>query len=133
MTSPITVTCDYCGGDALLTDSAEVYDGRSFGLIWLCRPCKAYVGCHRGTEKPLGRLANAELRGWKIKAHAAFDALWKGKMRRDQCNKKTARNAGYKWLAKALEIDFADCHIGMMDVQMCKRVIEVCSSIGVAA
>ena len=31
----------------------------------------AYVGVHKGTDKPLGRLANAELRYWKKRAHAA--------------------------------------------------------------
>jgi len=79
------VICPYCGKNAVLTDSAVVYHGRSYGMIWLCRPCWAYVGTHKNSRKhaPLGRIANAELRDWKKKVHAAFDPLWKdGEMSR---------------------------------------------------
>lgn len=122
------VVCPYCDVDAVLMDSAEVYNGRSHGNIWLCMNCRAYVGVHKNDDmnRPLGRLANAELREWKKKAHAAFDPLWKGKMRRDNCSKGKARKAGYTWLAKQLGIPFDECHIGMFDVDMCKRVVEVC-------
>ena len=116
----VRVVCPYCSGRAEYTDSAEVYRGRSYGMIWLCRPCFAYVGCHKGGDKPLGRLANAELRAWKQKAHRAFDPMWKGK--------KTSRGQAYLWLAEKLQIDRADCHIGMFDVEACKRVVELCSS-----
>lgn len=119
------LTCPYCKAKAEFVDSAEIY-GRSYGMIYLCRPCDAYVGVHKGTEKPLGRLANAELREWKIKAHAAFDPLWKRKMIRDNCRKQVARGKGYKWLAGQLEINCSDCHIGMFDVKMCKKVIDIC-------
>ena len=66
------ILCDYCGRQAEYVDSAEIYNGKSYGMIYLCRPCKAYVGVHRGSDKPLGRLADAELREWKKRAHAAF-------------------------------------------------------------
>jgi hypothetical protein len=124
-----TVVCPYCGKDAVLVDSAEVY-GRSYGLIYLCRPCKAWVGVHKGTEKPLGRLANKELREAKKAAHAAFDPLWRAKIRRDGCSKSQARKAGYSWLAKQLGIHFSECHIGMFDVDLCEKVIAVCRAVG---
>ena len=72
--------CPYCGSAVELKDSAVVYHGRSYGPIYLCSrwpECDAYVGVHKGTERPLGRLANAELREWKKRAHAAIDDLWK--------------------------------------------------------
>lgn len=89
------VVCPYCHAEAVLVDSAEVYS-RSYGNIWLCRPCHAWVGVHTndGLNRPLGRLADTELREWKQRAHAAFDPLWKGKMRRDGCSKGQARAAG---------------------------------------
>jgi hypothetical protein len=122
-------TCPYCGNPAILTDSAEVYSGHSYRMIWLCRPCDAYVGTHRNSKnhEPLGRLANAELRAWKVKAHAAFDPLWRTKMRRENCTKQEARQAGYRWLAKQLSITVEECHIGCFDVEMCRRVVEICS------
>ena len=85
------VYCDYCGREAEFVDSKIIY-GKSYGKIYLCRNCMAYVGVHKGTDKPLGRLANAELRNWKKAAHAAFDPLWKyGRFRGH-------RNAAYGWV-----------------------------------
>ena len=140
----MTVTCPYCNAPAVLTDSAEVYHGNSFGMIWLCRPCQAWVGVHKGTDKPLGRLANKELRDWKMRAHAVFDPIWEAKLRHRRAGgagksgrasggpsykKAYARGAGYKWLAQQLGIDKKDCHIGMFDVETCKRVVEMCQPI----
>ncbi len=105
--------CPYCTEPSVLIDSAEVYGGRSFGPIYLCRPCRAWVGCHPDTTTPLGRHANADLRKAKIAAHNALDPLWK-------------RKAAYAWLAEQLGIDRDDCHVGMFDVAQCERVVEVC-------
>ncbi len=126
-TEPRYVVCPYCGEEARLADSAEVYS-RSYGMIWICVPCRAWVGVHKGDGKnrPLGRLANAELREWKMRAHAAFDPMWKAKVRRDECSKGRARGAGYKWLAEKLGVPVDECHIGMFDVDVCRRVVEVC-------
>lgn len=84
----------------------------------------AYVGCHKGTNKPLGRLANAELRHWKQKAHSAFDPLWQhGRF-------KGRRKAAYAWLAKEMHLPEAETHIGMFDVSQCKRVIQIINERG---
>lgn len=115
----MTITCDYCGSPATLEDSKVVY-GKSYGPIYICRCVPgdiAYVGCHKGTEEPLGRLANLNLRQWKIKAHWAFDPLWKKGL--------ISRGRAYRWLADELGIPKEECHIGMFDVQMCKRVVEL--------
>lgn len=37
------------------------------------------------------------------------------------------RRAGYRWLAARLGIPEDQCHIGMFDVAMCRRVIEICT------
>ena len=91
-----SLACQYCGADAVLTSSAEIYGGRDYGKIYICRPCGAYVGCHKGTEVPLGTLANEELRAARKAAHAAFDPIHKkGYKRRDRA---------YWWLAEKLNI-----------------------------
>lgn len=113
---PGYVMCPYCKRRAQLVDSKEVYD-RSYGMIFLCRPCQAWVGCHKGTKRPLGRLANAELRQWKSKAHLYFDRSWRGK--------KKSRGRAYELLAEKLNIDQEDAHIGMFDVEQCKKVVEL--------
>ena len=94
--------------------------------FWRCLPCDAYVGCHKqgigygdGT-RPMGRLAKADLRIAKRKAHAAFDSVWKdGKMyRRD----------AYAWLADAIGMPVDQTHIGEFDVGLCNDVIDACAS-----
>ena len=112
------VYCPYCGRRAEYVDSKCVY-GKSYGMIYLCRNCMAYVGVHKGTDQPLGRLANAELRYWKKRAHAAFDPLWKyGRFR-------GRRNAAYAWLAEKMGLPREKTHIGMFGVAECRRVIQI--------
>ena len=69
------VICDYCGTPADFVDSSVVYHGHSFGMIYLCPRCGAYVGVHKGSDKPLGRLANSELRNWKRQLMQHLTAL----------------------------------------------------------
>lgn len=122
-----TVKCPYCHSNAKLVDSHQVYH-RSYGMIWLCQPCDAYVGVHKESRnyKPLGRLANQELRKCKIKAHRYFDPLWQNKMVRDKCSKTKARQSGYAWLAKKLGLTVVGCHIGQFNVKQCRKVVEIC-------
>lgn len=118
---PLTVHCPYCRRNAQLVSGTTIYPHRpdlAEKRFWRCGSCDAYVGCHEGTTKPLGRLANAELRAWKQRAHAAFDPIWQdGNMRRERA---------YGWLARQLGISRPTCHIGMFDVEMCQKVVEVC-------
>lgn len=112
--------CPYCGSKPELIDSAEIYNGQSYGRAFICRPCNAYVSCHFGTETPKGRLANAELRQLKIEAHNVFDKIWKQKYKR-------GRYQAYYWLSKQLQRPFDLTHIGMMDEETCRKTIEVCT------
>ena len=116
------VNCDYCGKTARFVTGEKIYPHRSdlYNLqFYLCEECNAYVGCHKNSNgKPLGRLANAELRKMKSAAHAAFDPIWK--------NGKISRNEAYKLLAKSLKIDREKCHIGMFDIETCREVIAWC-------
>ena len=116
------VHCEYCGNQAKLVTGKEIYPHRSdlFKLrFYQCSPCDAYVGTHKGTIKPLGRLADKELRTWKSEAHKAFDPLWKsGKMKRSRA---------YAWLASQLCIPTNKCHIGMFDISTCRKVVALCS------
>lgn len=116
-----TVYCDYCGTLAEFVDSKVVY-GRSYGMMYLCPKCKAYVGVHKGTDIPLGRLADAELRKWKNEAHRAFDPLWQiGPFRKK-------RNAAYEWLAEQMNLPVEETHIGMFDIEKCQLAIQICNN-----
>lgn len=119
----------YCNDPATMVKGDRIYLGRpdlAHLNFWLCAPCSAWVGCHRanpghgrdGTE-PLGRLANADLRAAKQRAHAAFDPYWK--------NGGLARADAYAWLAASLGIPKDACHIGLFDLEMCRRVVQICT------
>jgi endogenous inhibitor of DNA gyrase (YacG/DUF329 family) len=101
------VYCPYCGKPALSVTGEKVYPHRKD--LWkkqffLCSPCEAYVGCHEQSGKPLGRLANAELRRAKKDAHSAFDPSWQS------CS--VTRTEAYAWLAEAMHLQKHQCHIG---------------------
>lgn len=128
----MSCTCPYCGKPAKLVDGLAIYPRRSDLAelrFWKCGPCDAYVGCHKRGARigrnrisdgtvPLGRLANAELRTWKSRVHEVFDPIWNGG--------GMTRNAAYAWLAHKLGIHQSDCHVGMFDVEQCKRAVLIC-------
>lgn len=119
------LVCPYCGRNAVMTTSKRVYQGRDYGLIYLCPDypnCDSYVGCHKGTANPLGRMADPVLRKAKTLAHRAFDPLWADPRNKVFRNRKEA----YRWLAERLGLDERDCHVGMFDVAACEKVVEVC-------
>lgn len=108
------VQCPYCGGAAELVDSVEVYKVQTYGKIWLCRPCVAYVGVHRKSGAPLGTLADRETRRLRIELHALIDPPWKRKL--------VSRTEVYAVLRKELGMDEEDCHVSRWDAETCRRV-----------
>ena len=121
---PEKVLCDYCNERTNLVDSSEVYNGKSYGLVYYCEPCEAWVGVHKGTTHPLGRLANKELRAAKMAAHRAFDPTWYVKGRSSTLNNRARRKA-YSNLVHRLGIEPSKCHIAMFDPETCQRVIDL--------
>ena len=89
------VICPYCGKRAEYIDSEEIY-GISYGMIYLCRGCCAYVGCHRGSKRPLGQLADANTRKRRHRAHSCFDWLWR--------KRYFSRGGAYRWLAEQMGV-----------------------------
>lgn len=120
------VNCPYCDGLAHLVSGMVIYPTRkdlAFLKFWLCSDDShewAYVGCHQGGSIPLGRLATSELRRAKSKTHRAFDPLWK--------DKHMSRAEAYLWLSQKLNIPRVECHIGMFDLNLCKRAEMVASN-----
>ena len=114
--------CPYCGKKPEYVDDSIIY-GKSYGMMYYCEDCDAYVGVHSdGSKRPLGRLANAELRLEKRKAHFYFDQLWEKAIKQGR-SKLEARNSAYDWLCNELDIPRKFTHIAMFDVDLCKRVV----------
>lgn len=113
--------CPYCGKEARAVTGATIYPHAPHlhaKHFWYCQKDDAYVGCHRDSYVPLGRLANAELREMKKRAHQAFDPLWKRQI--------MGRSEAYAWLSKAMGIPAVHTHIGMFDEKQCQTCIDVC-------
>lgn len=129
MTDQAAPICPYCNTPSVFVTGATIYPWMKHLAdkpMYQCPKCTdVYVGCHEGTTKPLGRLADAKLRQAKQHAHAVFDPLWEAKVARGM-DKGKARGLGYRWLAVQLGIKPEDCHIGMMDVETCMRVVLIC-------
>lgn len=135
--------CPYCGNKPKLVDSSVIY-GTSYGPIYYCKDCDAYVGVHKGSEQSLGRLANKELRKAKKLAHHYFDQLWHRKIGKIIISKvnnnedviiskkekskirRKARNEAYNWLSQKMELPSEYTHIGMFNITRCEEVIELC-------
>lgn len=112
-------TCDFCNGPVVKTSNAEIY-GKEFGngMCYLCRNCKASVGTHNN-GKPLGILANREMRALKKCCHELFDYVWRfGGL---------TRSGAYTILSEKLGIDRKDCHFGHFGIDMLHKSIKVLS------
>lgn len=111
--------CPYCKNPPkLFKDSTPIY-GKDYGPVWACLPCQAWVGCHPGGIKPLGRLAKKPLRMLKHQVHEVFDKTWQYKLFR-------SRRQAYKWLSKQLDIPEKYTHVGMFNEETCKKAIIIC-------
>jgi hypothetical protein len=117
----MTKQCPYCGGKVILADSARIYNGQSYGLVYICsnygHGCDAFVGVHKGTKRPLGTLANNELRNLRKRCHFKFDELWK--------SGKATRKEAYHWLHEVMELSKRQAHIAKFDVQQCEQFLKL--------
>ena len=116
--------CRYCGGVIRLVPAWTVYGestdrlGKQGEMIYQCQNCNARVGCHRGTTRPLGNVANEVLRLKRVETHQAFDAFWK--------QRRMSRTRAYQWLAEQLGLPEGGAHIGEFEMDQCQRVIALC-------
>lgn len=111
--------CPYCKVGTQLITGKDVYPHRPdlyAKKFWSCPRCYARVGCHGNTNKPLGRLANKELRDLKSAAHAAFNPLYIDGI-------IESRTKAYKWLAEQMQMTRKQCHIGKFNEDECRQVV----------
>lgn len=110
-------TC-YCGSSMNLRESR-------YGKFWGCArwpACDGKVGCHPGTDTPLGFPAGPETRQARIDAHDALDALW-------QPLGKRWRGRAYRFVADGIEFD-GDLHMGESDLETCQKIVAFARDLG---
>lgn len=116
--------CRYCGGTVKLVPAKTIYGNSTLRLgledesIYLCQNCNARVGCHKGTKRPLGNLANEVLRLKRMETHSIFDAFWK--------NGVMSRTQAYRWLSEQMGLSEECTHIGSFEMDACEQVIRLC-------
>ena len=119
--------CPYCNCKTVLVSDKEIYGpGSKYGgKYYRCiLNSDHYVGTYSDNIKSLGRLADKELRGWKMKGHKTFDPLWKEKPKII-----VSQSVAYSWLAKSMNLDIEKTHFGMFTVDQCKKAIKHCSNL----
>ena len=107
----------YCEAPARLRHS-------KYGPFWGCTrwpECDGTVGCHPGTTRPLGVLADKSTRQARIRAHEALDGLW------EPLGKKY-RSVAYRMLAIEMGVD--EAHMGEMSREECRLVVEWAEAVG---
>jgi hypothetical protein len=112
-----SLICNHCGKEAVWVENKEIY-GRNYGdsyMVWWCKPCDAFVGCHKNTRVPKGRfLAKRELREARKLAHSIIDPLWK--------SGRYSRNKVYMELARAFK---RQVHVGDTETpEECHEIIK---------
>ena len=114
----------YCHANASLRPASVVYglNRRSQGkFLYLCDrwpACDAYVSAHDRTHRPMGTLANGDLRHKRILAHRALEQL--------RQSRHMEKWEVYIWLQAKLGLDKRQTHIGQFSEWMCDEVVRLC-------
>lgn len=109
--------CPYCKSKTKIISEKEIYGreykGRKMIACVNFPKCDSYVGCD-DEGIALGRLADKELRNEKKRAHDHFDVIWR--------NNYMTRSETYAELSEFLNIPSQYTHIGMFNIDTCKKV-----------
>ena len=118
------IHCPYCGSLATLRPASVIHglsDISAGTYLYVCRrwpACDAYVSAHGRTHRPMGTLANGDLRHKRILAHRALEQL--------QQSRHMEKWEVYIWLQAKLGLDERQAHIGQFSEWMCDEVVRLC-------
>lgn len=127
-----TPACPSCHQRAELVSGYDIWPDRQDlweKPIYRCGPCDTRVGCHPGTKRPLGPMADAELRRARMLLHEQrLDPIWKGAIvaggyepedpKARAIITRTARSRVYKWLGAQMGIEF---HTATLTLDQCRQ------------
>ena len=121
----IPTICRYCGGEVRLVSASKVNGPAAAARLGIerqsfyqCQNCNARVGCHPGSTRPLGNLANEALRMKRMEPHHVFASFWK--------ERGMSRTQAYKWMAKKMRLSEELAHIGGFEIDRCQKLIKLC-------
>ena len=117
--------CPYCGGLAGLRPAEYVYGERNLNpdnYLYVCSgypSCDSYIGVHKKSMRPMGTLANGDLRHKRIEAHRALNKVVQAGV--------MTKHGAYIWLQNRLCLREKDMHIGMFSEYRCEETIRECN------
>jgi hypothetical protein len=114
-----TISGPECHGPCALVMGDSIYPNRpklAAKAYWVCSTCKARVGCHPGTTKPLGTPADSSTRAARARAHSALDPLWRSGW--------MTRSDAYAWAGKTLDVH--PFHVGTLNREQCEDLVLAC-------
>jgi hypothetical protein len=116
-----TVRCPYCAAAAVLRDGSYVHgEMNRGGKLYVCArfpACNAYVGAY-ANHKPMGTLADGNLRHKRIETHRLFDRLWKQGI--------MSRSGAYNWMRAKFGMSADQAHIAQFSEYMCEALMTEC-------
>jgi hypothetical protein len=122
----MTLWCCGCQREveAVCATGGEIYPHRTDlhkKRFWRCPTCGNYVGCHPGSEKPLGNIPTPELRKARSHVHAILDPIWK--------TKRMARGAIYAKISERIGRQYHTGEIKTIeDARLVYRIVQEIAS-----
>ena len=115
------LACPELGCDGLLRLQRSLL----YGLFYGCEvpTCTGRHSAHQATGEPMGTPAAKEVRAARIRAHEAFDTLWKKRSPWQTNAPPMNRTAAYAWMQRALNLSKDAAHIGLFTVDQCEALI----------
>ena len=121
----VNIKCPYCNSPAVLRPASAVF-GRNVkskgSYLYVCShwpKCDAYVSAHKNNLRPMGTLANGELRHKRIIAHRALEAY--------RTKTRMSKWGIYLWMQGKLRLDARHTHIAMFTEEQCDQLIKECN------
>ena len=114
--------CPSCSNEGRLVSGDQIYPHRpdlAHKKFYLCSDCDTFVGCHPGSIRPLGSMADKELRRIRSQTHDMFDRIWKDHNHPNHMSRYKA----YQWLGTKLGL--SSVHIGESDRDRCMLIQKI--------
>lgn len=112
--------CPECGAPLILLEGKE-FRRPFYGCATFRRTgCSGSHSAHPDGS-PMGVPANRETKNARVRAHDAFDRMWRGMgMERDDA---------YRWMQKAMGLTVEDAHIGRFTIIECEKLVAIVEAV----
>lgn len=113
------IYCCKCGDiECDLVNGVDIYPHRpdlSHLNFYKCPECGGYVGCHRGSTRPLGVIPTPDIKRARSYIHGLLDPMWR--------TRKYGKSRGWWYRNIAKELGIPEYHTGWTrSIEECRDV-----------